>query len=264
MATSNDLEQAAGTRRGSRGGSDRDVGSSEPFLVLAGEGEVLRGPAGGPTRILARAETTNGGFTALENVIAPNRDRSSTSTSAKTRCTTSSRARSASRPAGATSMPRRVRSCSYPEALATASRTSATMPHPCDVRAGGDGALLRGSSRDAPGPAGPRDVPAGRARGMDGGRRSADGAGGKVEPGSDRLTSRTTSWVRRRKTYRGRCQRPRAFLPVHGSDSRPPPCVARNSQMTLVASRCGSFDRRARVAGTGGCWATCGRLRGTA
>lgn len=46
-------------------------GSSEPFVVLAGEGEVLRGPAGGPTRILARAETTNGGFTALENVIAP-------------------------------------------------------------------------------------------------------------------------------------------------------------------------------------------------
>ena len=46
-------------------------GGAEPFIVLPGEGEVLRGPVGGPTRILARAETTNGAFTALENVIAP-------------------------------------------------------------------------------------------------------------------------------------------------------------------------------------------------
>jgi mannose-6-phosphate isomerase-like protein (cupin superfamily) len=46
-------------------------GGAEPFVVLAGDGEVLRGPVGGPTRILARAETTNGAFTALENVIAP-------------------------------------------------------------------------------------------------------------------------------------------------------------------------------------------------
>jgi len=44
---------------------------AEPFVVLPGGGETLRGPAGGPARILARAETTNGGFTALENVIAP-------------------------------------------------------------------------------------------------------------------------------------------------------------------------------------------------
>lgn len=45
-------------------------GSPEPFVVLAGEGEMLAGPVGGPARILARAETTNGAFTALENVIA--------------------------------------------------------------------------------------------------------------------------------------------------------------------------------------------------
>ncbi len=43
----------------------------EPFVVLPGEGEVLRGPVGGPARILARAETTNGGFTAIENEIPP-------------------------------------------------------------------------------------------------------------------------------------------------------------------------------------------------
>ena len=33
---------------------------------------MLRGPVGGPARILARAETTNGGFTAIENEIPPN------------------------------------------------------------------------------------------------------------------------------------------------------------------------------------------------
>jgi mannose-6-phosphate isomerase-like protein (cupin superfamily) len=44
----------------------------EPFVVLAGEGDTLRGPVGGPARILARAETTNGGFTAIENQIPPN------------------------------------------------------------------------------------------------------------------------------------------------------------------------------------------------
>lgn len=43
----------------------------EPFLVLPGDGEPLRGPVGGPARILARAETTNGGFTAIENEIPP-------------------------------------------------------------------------------------------------------------------------------------------------------------------------------------------------
>lgn len=44
----------------------------EPYVVLPGEGETLRGPVGGPARILARAETTNGGFTAIENEIPPN------------------------------------------------------------------------------------------------------------------------------------------------------------------------------------------------
>jgi hypothetical protein len=46
----------------------------EPFVVLPGEGERLRGPVGGPARILARAETTNGGFTAIENEIPPDQD----------------------------------------------------------------------------------------------------------------------------------------------------------------------------------------------
>ena len=44
---------------------------AEPFVVPPGQGQMLRGPAGGPSRILARAETTNGGFTALENEVAP-------------------------------------------------------------------------------------------------------------------------------------------------------------------------------------------------
>jgi len=46
-------------------------GGAEPFVVLPSEGEVIRGPVGGPARILAPAETTDGAFTALENVIAP-------------------------------------------------------------------------------------------------------------------------------------------------------------------------------------------------
>jgi len=41
------------------------------FVVQHGEGEQIRGPAGGPTTIKARAETTNGTFTALENTVAP-------------------------------------------------------------------------------------------------------------------------------------------------------------------------------------------------
>jgi mannose-6-phosphate isomerase-like protein (cupin superfamily) len=41
------------------------------FVVLDGDGEQIRGPAGGPTTIKARAETTNGTLTALENIIAP-------------------------------------------------------------------------------------------------------------------------------------------------------------------------------------------------
>ncbi len=43
--------------------------SVQPFVVLAGEGEHIRGPAGGPTTLKARAETTNGTFTALENIV---------------------------------------------------------------------------------------------------------------------------------------------------------------------------------------------------
>lgn len=43
----------------------------KPFVLLAGEGESLKGPAGGPATLKARAETTNGTFTALENVVAP-------------------------------------------------------------------------------------------------------------------------------------------------------------------------------------------------
>src|SRR5215211_5969644 len=43
----------------------------EPFVMLPGEGEAMRGPVGGPARILARAETTNGTFTAIVNEIPP-------------------------------------------------------------------------------------------------------------------------------------------------------------------------------------------------
>jgi mannose-6-phosphate isomerase-like protein (cupin superfamily) len=46
-------------------------GPVNPFVVLPGEGETIRGPVGGPTTFKARAETTNGTFTALENVIPP-------------------------------------------------------------------------------------------------------------------------------------------------------------------------------------------------
>jgi hypothetical protein len=49
---------------------ERRMTGAEPFVVLRGGGETLRGPAGGPARILARAETTSSGFTALENIIA--------------------------------------------------------------------------------------------------------------------------------------------------------------------------------------------------
>lgn len=44
-----------------------------PFVVLPGEGETVRGPAGGPATFKARAETTGGTFTALENTVAPGR-----------------------------------------------------------------------------------------------------------------------------------------------------------------------------------------------
>lgn len=43
----------------------------KPFVVPPDGGEMLRGPVGGPARILARAETTNGGFTAIVNEIPP-------------------------------------------------------------------------------------------------------------------------------------------------------------------------------------------------
>jgi len=43
--------------------------SPQPFVVRPGEGEHLRGPVGGPARILASAEVTHGRFTAIENEI---------------------------------------------------------------------------------------------------------------------------------------------------------------------------------------------------
>jgi mannose-6-phosphate isomerase-like protein (cupin superfamily) len=46
-------------------------GPVNPFVVLPGDGETIRGPVGGPTTFKARAESTNGTFTALENVIPP-------------------------------------------------------------------------------------------------------------------------------------------------------------------------------------------------
>lgn len=45
--------------------------STKAFVVLDGEGGTIRGPAGGPTTIKARTETTAGTFTFLENVIGP-------------------------------------------------------------------------------------------------------------------------------------------------------------------------------------------------
>jgi mannose-6-phosphate isomerase-like protein (cupin superfamily) len=47
------------------------AGPVPPFVVLAGEGEVIRGPVGGATTIKARAETTSGTVTAVETVVAP-------------------------------------------------------------------------------------------------------------------------------------------------------------------------------------------------
>ena len=45
------------------------AGSIEAFVVRPGEGERIAGPAGGPTTIMARTETTGGTFTFLEVVI---------------------------------------------------------------------------------------------------------------------------------------------------------------------------------------------------
>ncbi|MGH2869183.1 MAG: cupin domain-containing protein [Solirubrobacteraceae bacterium] len=49
----------------------RAVAPLRPFVILPGEGDAIRGPVGGPTTYKARAETTNGTFTAMENVLAP-------------------------------------------------------------------------------------------------------------------------------------------------------------------------------------------------
>jgi mannose-6-phosphate isomerase-like protein (cupin superfamily) len=46
--------------------------TARPFVLHAGEGDALPGPAGGLATIKARAETTGGRFGAIENVIAPN------------------------------------------------------------------------------------------------------------------------------------------------------------------------------------------------
>lgn len=43
----------------------------EAFVVLNGDGETIAGPAGGPSTIKARTETTGGSFTLVENVIGP-------------------------------------------------------------------------------------------------------------------------------------------------------------------------------------------------
>ncbi|HEV7678504.1 MAG TPA: cupin domain-containing protein [Candidatus Dormibacteraeota bacterium] len=45
--------------------------SIDPFVILPGAGETIRGPVGGPATFKARAETTSGSVTALENVIPP-------------------------------------------------------------------------------------------------------------------------------------------------------------------------------------------------
>lgn len=43
----------------------------EAFVVGAGEGERIHGPAGGPSSIKANTDSTGGSFTAIENVIGP-------------------------------------------------------------------------------------------------------------------------------------------------------------------------------------------------
>jgi quercetin dioxygenase-like cupin family protein len=45
--------------------------AATPFVVRPGEGEEIRGPVGGPALVKARAETTNGTFTAIENGVPP-------------------------------------------------------------------------------------------------------------------------------------------------------------------------------------------------
>ncbi len=43
----------------------------QPFVIPPHGGDALRGPVGGPARVLARSETTAGRFTAIENEIPP-------------------------------------------------------------------------------------------------------------------------------------------------------------------------------------------------
>lgn len=45
------------------------MAASRPFVIPPGGGDALQGPAGGPALIKARAETTNGVLTVLENVV---------------------------------------------------------------------------------------------------------------------------------------------------------------------------------------------------
>jgi mannose-6-phosphate isomerase-like protein (cupin superfamily) len=45
--------------------------AAEPFVVPAGEGEVIRSPLAGPMLLKARAESTGGSFSLLENEVAP-------------------------------------------------------------------------------------------------------------------------------------------------------------------------------------------------
>jgi mannose-6-phosphate isomerase-like protein (cupin superfamily) len=47
------------------------VTSVKAFLVRAGQGTVVRGPAGGPAAIKARTETTNGSLACLEVTVGP-------------------------------------------------------------------------------------------------------------------------------------------------------------------------------------------------
>jgi quercetin dioxygenase-like cupin family protein len=42
-----------------------------PFVVEAGQGSTIEGPAGGPLEFKARSEQTGGSLMVLENVIAP-------------------------------------------------------------------------------------------------------------------------------------------------------------------------------------------------
>jgi quercetin dioxygenase-like cupin family protein len=45
--------------------------SVRPYVLRDGEGERVQGPVGGPVVFKANAKTTNGTFTALENVVMP-------------------------------------------------------------------------------------------------------------------------------------------------------------------------------------------------